>query len=109
MRSLYRRSQTFYEHERWAIKQWGLGKFVEGVQNRLAAHLAERTQATLSINRLEEMAYEWRYRAYLEMPRRRPTITVRLARWKNSASVRKLPRTGTWSISAAHSGPGMSP
>jgi hypothetical protein len=32
LRSLYRRSQTLYEHQRWAAEQWGLGKFTEDVE-----------------------------------------------------------------------------
>ena len=71
LRSLYRRSQTLYEHQRWAAEQWSLGKFTEDVEKRLAAYLAERTHATLSANRLQQMAYEWLYRGYLEIPRRR--------------------------------------
>lgn len=71
LRSLYRRSQTLYEHQRWAIEHWGLVEFDERVEKRLAEHLAERTQATLSRVRLEQMAHEWLYRTYVQMPRRR--------------------------------------
>jgi hypothetical protein len=71
LRSLYRRSQTLYEHQRWAAEQWGLRKFDADVERRLSAYLTERTHATLSRNRPEQMAYEWLYGGYLEMPRRR--------------------------------------
>jgi hypothetical protein len=71
LRSLYRRCQTLYEHQRWAAEQWGLRKFDADVERRLSAYLTERTHVTLSRNRLEQMAYEWLYGGYLEMPRRR--------------------------------------
>jgi hypothetical protein len=71
LRSLYRRSQMLYEHQRWAAEQWSLGKFTEDAEKRLDAYLAERTHATLSANPLQQMAYEWLYRGYLEIPRRR--------------------------------------
>jgi hypothetical protein len=86
LRSLYRRSQTLYEHQRWAPEQWSLGKFTEDVEKRLAAYVAERTHATLSANRLRQMAYEWLYRGYLEIPRRRVItdlvrIVIHSSRW----------------------------
>jgi hypothetical protein len=71
LRSLYRRSQTLYEHQRWAIKHWGLVELDERVEKRLAEHLAQQTHATLSRSRLEQIAREWLYRSYVQMPRQR--------------------------------------
>jgi Domain of unknown function (DUF4158) len=56
LRSLYRRSQTLYQHQRWAIQYWGLVEFDERIEKRLAEHLALRTHAALSRVRLEQMA-----------------------------------------------------
>jgi TnpA family transposase len=68
LRTLYRRSQTLYEHQRWAIEFQGLRKFDESVERRLSAYIGERTEATLSRNRLAQMAREWLYRIYVEIP-----------------------------------------
>jgi hypothetical protein len=68
LRTLYRRSQTLYEHQRWAIEFLGLRKFDEGIERRLSAYIGERTQATLSRNRLEHMAREWLYQICVEIP-----------------------------------------
>jgi TnpA family transposase len=71
LRSLYRRSQTLYEHQRWAIEHRGLTLFDEGAEKRLAEHLAQQTHGTMSRSRLEQMSREWLYRSYVQMPRQR--------------------------------------
>jgi hypothetical protein len=76
LRTLYRRSQTLYEHPRWAIEFLGLRKFDESVDRRLSAYIGERTQATLSRMRLEQMAREWLYRTYVEIPGNRVTADL---------------------------------
>jgi TnpA family transposase len=68
LRTLYRRSQTLYEHQRWALEFQGLRPFDEHVERRLTAYIGERTQATLSRNRLAQMGREWLYRTYVEIP-----------------------------------------
>jgi Domain of unknown function (DUF4158) len=75
LRTLYRRRRTRFEHQRWAIQQWGLRDFDSAIEQRLIEHLHERTNTTLSRGRLEQAAREWLYRAYVAIPRPR-TITV---------------------------------
>jgi hypothetical protein len=64
-----------FEHQRWAVQQWGLREFDPAIEQRLIEHLHARTNATLSRGRLEQAAREWLYRAYVAIPRPR-TITV---------------------------------
>src|ERR1022692_3903970 len=68
LRTLYRRSQTLYEHQRWALEFQGLRPFDEQVERRLSAYIGERTQSTVSRNRLAQMGREWLYRIYVEIP-----------------------------------------
>jgi len=68
LRSLYRRSQTLYVHQRWAIEFLELRKYDESVKRRLSVYLGERTQGTLSRTRLEQIAREWLYRICVEIP-----------------------------------------
>ena len=75
LRSLYRRRPTRFEHQRWAVQQWGLRDFDSTTEKQLIEHLHARTNATLSRGRLEQAAREWLYRAYVAIPRPR-TITV---------------------------------
>jgi hypothetical protein len=75
LRTLYRRRRTRFEHQRWAIQQWGLREFDSAIERRLTEHLHARTDATLSRRRLEQAAREWLYRAYVAIPRAR-TVTV---------------------------------
>ena len=75
LRSLYRRRPTRFEHQRWAIQQWGLRDFDSAAEQQLSEHLHARTNATISRGRLEQAAREWLYRAYVAIPRPR-TITV---------------------------------
>jgi len=78
LRTLYRRRPTRFEHQRWAIQQWGLREFDPAIEQRLTVHLRSRTNATLSRGRLEHAAREWLYRAYVAIPRRRAiTVLVR--------------------------------
>ena len=71
LRTLYRRRPTRFEHQRWAIEQWGLREFDEGIKLSLAQHIRERTHATLSRDRLEQAARDWLYHTYVAIPRRR--------------------------------------
>jgi len=68
LRSLYRRRQTPYEHQRCAIEFLGQRKYDETVEQQLSTYIGECTRATLSRNRLEQMAREWLYRIYVEIP-----------------------------------------
>src|SRR6266436_4457933 len=78
LRTLYRRRRTRFEHQRWAIKQWGLREFDPAIEQQLTEHVRSRTHATLSRGRLEQAAREWLYRAYVAIPRRRAiTLLVR--------------------------------
>ncbi len=65
LRSLYRRRPTRFEHQRWAIRHWGLRDFDSAAEQQLIEHLHARTHATLSRARLEQVAREWLYRAYV--------------------------------------------
>jgi hypothetical protein len=78
LRTLYRRRKTRFEHQRWAVQQWGLREFDAGVEKRLTEHIHDRTHATLSRNRLEQAAREWLYRAYVAIPR--PRVITDLVR-----------------------------
>jgi Domain of unknown function (DUF4158) len=72
LRSLYRRTQTRYRHQRWAMQYRGLREL--GKRNQeLEEYVRERTHATLSRGRLEQLAREWLRRP----PRRRSMRTVR--------------------------------
>jgi hypothetical protein len=75
LRTLYRRRKTRFEHQRWAIQQWGLRDFDSAAERQLIEHISARTNATLSRGRLEQAAREWLYRAYVTIPRPR-TITA---------------------------------
>lgn len=55
LRTLYRRSRTLYEHQRWPIEFMGLRKFDETAQRRLSGYIGERTEASLTRNRLEQI------------------------------------------------------
>jgi hypothetical protein len=78
LRTLYRRRRTRFEHQRWAIKQWGLRDFDSAAEQQIIDHLRARTNATLSRGRLELAAREWLYRAYVDIPRPRAiTVLVR--------------------------------
>src|SRR6266436_3871466 len=78
LRTLYRRRRTRFDHQRWAIQQWGLRDFDSDTEQRLIAHIQARTNATLSRGRLEQTAREWLYRAYVAIPRSRAiTVLVR--------------------------------
>jgi hypothetical protein len=78
LRTLYRRRPTRFEHQQWAVQQWGLREFDPTIEQRLREHLYSRTNATLSRGRLEQAAREWLYRAYVAIPRRRAiTVLVR--------------------------------
>ena len=46
LRTLYRRRRTRFEHQRWAIQQWGLREFDSAIEQRLTEHLHSRTNAT---------------------------------------------------------------
>jgi hypothetical protein len=63
LRTPYRRRRTRFDHQRWAIQQWGLRDFDSDIEQRLIAHIQARTNATLSRGRLEQTAREWLYRA----------------------------------------------
>jgi hypothetical protein len=39
LRTLYRRRRTRFEHQRWAIKQWGLREFDPAIEQRLTEHV----------------------------------------------------------------------
>jgi TnpA family transposase len=71
LRTLYRRRKTRFEHQRWAVEQWGLREFDAGIEQRLTEYIRERTHATLSRGRLEQAAREWLYRTLVAIPRRR--------------------------------------
>ena len=71
LRTIYRRRRTRFEHQRWALEQWGLREFDAEVEQRLVEHVRARTHATLSRGRLEQAAREWLYRTYVAIPRRR--------------------------------------
>ena len=58
LRTLYRRRKTRFEHQRWAVEQWGLREFDEGIERKLVEHIRTRTFGTLSRERLEQAAVE---------------------------------------------------
>ena len=95
LRTLYRRSQTLYEHQRWAIEFMGLRKFDENAEKRLSVYIGERTEASLTRNRLEQMGHEWLFQSYSEMPgiRSYPATSTRRSRWTRSARLRS---SGAW-------------
>jgi hypothetical protein len=68
LRSLYRRRQTQYDHQRWALEFMGLCKYDENFEQKLTVHIRECTRATLSRNRLELKAREWLYQIFVEIP-----------------------------------------
>ena len=71
LRSLYRRTQTRYRHQSWAMQYRGLRELGERGQQLLEEYVRERTHATLSRGRLEQLAREWLFNAFFVMPGRR--------------------------------------
>jgi hypothetical protein len=78
LRALYRRKPTRFEHHRWAIEYDDLMKLDERGEAGLDRELRERTHATLSRPRLEQLGREWLFRCcYLIPSQRRVTLVVR--------------------------------
>jgi len=76
LRTLYRRTQTRYEHQRWALDFWGLRELDDRGRERLATYIHDRTQATLSRDRLRRLAREWLYNAMYVIPGERVIADV---------------------------------